>query len=423
MSYHHRHAMIWAPRAHMVTMGGQSWNGVTLSEEEPRHKGRLPRRRRVTTRVLIGVAVVLLVLSTVFVIAYKKLEGNIHAISIGNALGNDRPHAVHVQGPKEPLNILVMGSDNRDGTNIGGDTPGLSDTTILLHLSADRKRAYGVSIPRDAMVERPDCKSKDGKNTIAGGLTQFNAAYAIGGPLCTIRTVEKITDIRIDHFVVINFAGFKDMVNAVNGVQVCVPSEVNDTVGHIHLPAGTYKVNGNQALDYVRVRHGIGAETGDIGRMKRQQAFISAMIKKVVSKGTLANPVRLYRFLDAATRSLTTDTGFAHLKELASLGSSLKNIGLDNIQFITIPNQPYAPDPNRLQLAPEARDVWRKIRFDRPLGKLSAGALSPGSKPGGNPSNSASPSPSGAPSSNPSQSTGETTAERKQEAEAAGLCA
>jgi LCP family protein required for cell wall assembly len=394
-----------------------------LSEEEPRHKGRLPRRRRVTKWVLIGLAVVLVVTSSVLLYLYKKLDGNINSISIGNALGTDRPTPVEVTGPQKPLNVLVMGSDNRDGTNIGGDTPGLSDTAILLHLSADRKRAYGVSIPRDAMVQRPECRSKDGKKTIPGGLTQFNAAYAIGGPLCTVRTVEKITNIRIDHFVVINFAGFKDMVNAVHGVQVCVPTEVNDDVGHIHLPAGTYKVNGNQALDYVRVRHGIGAATGDIGRMKRQQAFISAMIKKVVSKGTLANPVRLYKFLDAATRSLTTDSGFAHLKELASLGASLKNIGLDNIQFITVPNQPYEPDPNRLQLAPEANEVWRKIRLDKPLGRLSAGALSPGSKPGGNPSKSASPSPSGSPSSDSSPSTEESAAQRKQEAEAAGLCA
>ena len=127
-----------------------------MSEDEPRHKGRLPRRRRITTKVLIVLAVVLLVISTAFVIAYKKLEGNIHAISIGDALGKDRPKAVDLGGPKKPLNILVMGSDNRDGTNIGGETPGLSDTTILLHLSADRKRAYGVSIPRDAMVQRPD---------------------------------------------------------------------------------------------------------------------------------------------------------------------------------------------------------------------------------------------------------------------------
>jgi anionic cell wall polymer biosynthesis LytR-Cps2A-Psr (LCP) family protein len=157
--------------------------------------------------------------------------------------------------------------------------------------------------------------------------------------------------------------------------------------------------------------------------MKRQQAFISAMIKKVVSKGTLANPVRLYKFLDAATKSLTTDTGFAHLKELASLGSSLKNIGLDNVQFITVPNEPYEPDPNRLQLAPGANDLWRKIRFDKPLGKLGADALTPGTKPGENPSKSASPSPSGSPSTKPSQPSGPSDEQRKESAQEAGLCA
>ena len=226
---------------------------------------------------------------------------------------------------------------------------------------------------------------------------------------------------RIDHFVVINFAGFKDMVNAIDGVRVCVPTEVNDNVGHIYLPAGTYKVTGEQALDYVRVRHDIGAPNGDIGRMKRQQSFIAAMIEKVVSKGTLTNPVRLFKFLDAATQSLTTDSGFAHLKELTSLGSSLKNIGLDNIQFITVPNEAYAPDPNRLVWAPEAKAVWRKIRFDKPLGKLASDAVTPGRKPGEkpDPSSSASPSPSGSPSP-------DTTSEdeaRKQAAEEAGLCA
>jgi LCP family protein required for cell wall assembly len=395
-----------------------------LSVEEPPHKGKSPRRRKITQRVVIIVGVLALVLASALVIAYKKLEGNINAISITDKLGGDRPDTPKVEGPKQPLNVLVLGSDNRDGTNIGGDTPGLSDTTILLHLSADRKHAYGVSLPRDAMVDRPECMSKNGKNKIPGGLTQFNAAYAVGGPACTIKTVEHLTNIRIDHFVVINFAGFKEMVNAINGVTVCVPAEVNDDVGHIHLPAGRYKVNGNQALDYVRVRHDIGAPTGDIGRMKRQQAFIAAMIEKVVSKGTLANPVRLYKFLDAATQSLTTDTGFAHLKELASLGSSLKNIGLDNIQFITVPNQPWSQDPNRLEWTPDAENLWRKIRFDKPLGKLGVGAVTPAqkaTKPGA--SASASPSPSQSPSQSPGQSPSKAPGQSEAERKEAGLCA
>ena len=387
--------------------------------EEPRHKDNPSRRRRIIKRVVIGVSVLVLVLSSALVVVYKKLEGNINVMQID--LGKDRPKKVDVAGPQEPLNVLVLGSDNRDGTNIGGDTPGLSDTTILLHLSADRSRAYGVSIPRDAMVDRPECRTKNGKSAVPGGLTQFNAAYAVGGPACTIKTVEKITNVKIDHFVVINFAGFKDMVNAINGVTVCLPEEVNDDIGHISLPKGTYKVNGNQALDYVRVRHDIGAPNGDIGRMKRQQSFIAAMIAKVVSKGTLANPVRLYKFLDAATGSLTTDEGFANLKELASLGSSLKNIGLDNVQFITVPNEPYAPDPNRLQLAPEAADVWRKIRFDNPLGKFGADAVSPGKDGSSTPSASASPSAS--PTGTPTQDEASAEEKRKQAAQEAGLCA
>ncbi len=396
--------------------------------DEPRHQARSTRRRRILKWTAIVLAVVVLSVAAIGLILYKKLEGNITAYDPPD-LGTNQPVKPKVEGPKEPLNVLILGSDNRDGTKIGGETPGLSDTTILLHLSADRRRAYGVSIPRDAMVERPDCRSKDGKSTVPGGRTQFNAAYAVGGPGCTIKTVQAITNIKIDHYVVINFAGFKDMVNAINGVRVCVPEEVNDNVGHIHLPAGTYKVTGEQALDYVRVRHDIGIANGDIGRMKRQQSFIAAMVEKVVSKGTLTNPARLYRFLNAATKSLTTDSGFAHLRELASLGTSLKNIGLDNVQFITVPNEAYVPDPNRLQIAPDAAKLWRKMRLDKPLGRFADDAVTPGRKPGETPSSSASPSPSS--SASPSAGATQNQAEkdraneekRKQAAEAAGLCA
>ena len=132
-----------------------------MSDGAPRHRGRTPRSRRLLKRIGIGLAILLMVVSTVAVVAYKRLEGN---IGTEQFLSGPRP----TEEVKGPINVLVMGSDTREGANgkgIGGDTPGLSDTTILLHLSADRKRAYGVSIPRDAMVERPDCKSKDGKKT------------------------------------------------------------------------------------------------------------------------------------------------------------------------------------------------------------------------------------------------------------------
>jgi LCP family protein required for cell wall assembly len=400
--------------------------GSNLSDAEPRHRGRTPRSRRLLKRIGIGVAVLLMLLSTAVVVIYKHLEGNIDTTDF---LAGPRP-TPEVTGP---INVLVMGSDTREGANgkgIGGDTPGLSDTTILLHLSANRKFAYGVSLPRDAMVERPACPKKNGKGTDPGGMTQFNAAYAVGGPACTVKTVEALTGIRINHFVVVDFVGFRAMVNAINGVTVCVPEEVNDTVGHIQLPAGTYKVTGQQALDYVRVRHDLGAPTGDIGRMKRQQTFISAMIKKVVSAGTLANPVRLISFLDAATGSLTTDPGFANLKQLASLGKSLKNIGLDNVKFITVPWEPWSEDANRVAWKPDANQLWRLIRRDRQLtAEFDSEAVTPGSgstaTSSASPSGSTSGSPSGTTSpgtQTPSATPTKTQEQLDAEAHAAGLC-
>jgi hypothetical protein len=200
-------------------------------------------------------------------------------------------------------------------------------------------------------------------------------------------------------------------------------------------------------MDYVRVRHDLGAPTGDIGRMKRQQTFISAMIKKVVSAGTLANPVRLLKFLNAATNSLTTDPAFANLKQLASLGSSLKDIGLDNIKFITVPWEPWVQDPNRVAWKPEASGLWRLIRRDRPLtaafdtdavtpgsGTSATAGVDPSSSPSGSPGGTPGGTPGGSPGSNPSGSASpggqtpsstptKTEEQKKADAEAAGLCA
>jgi anionic cell wall polymer biosynthesis LytR-Cps2A-Psr (LCP) family protein len=186
------------------------------------------------------------------------------------------------------------------------------------------------------------------------------------------------------------------MVDALGGVEERVPKPVHDDIGHINLPAGTYTVTGEQALDYVRVRHDISAN-GDIGRMKRQQAFLASMANKAISLGTLSNPVKLYKFLDAATKSLTTDPGLANLQALAGLANQLRGIGLENIQFLTVPFETYQPDPNRLVWAPEAKKLWRRIRLDKPLSHkesrstISASDQVPGS-PGASPSTGASPS-------------------------------
>ena len=386
-------------------------------------------RHRIVKAVAITVAAVLVVVLTGGFFVYRHLNNNITGIDITSALGTDRPTEVKQKTPQKPLNILLLGSDTRQGQtgHIGGDTPGLSDTTILLHISGDRKLAYGVSLPRDAMVERPSCVRKDGQGTDPGGLSMFNAAYAVGGPACTVKTVEKLTNIRINHFVVIDFNGFRKMVDALGGVEVCVPKEVNDTTGHIYLPAGTYDVKGQRALDYVRVRHSI-SDNGDIGRMKRQQAFLASMANKAVSAGTLVNPVRLVKFLDAATKSLTTDTGLSSLDKLGGLAKSLKGIGLDHIQFITVPFKTYEPDPNRLQWAPGANRLWYRIRNDMPINKRFADEVTTAA---GKPSAGTSPTPSQSPSagstpsqgSSPSQSQSDAAAAAAARAQENGLCA
>jgi LCP family protein required for cell wall assembly len=336
-----------------------------------RHRNHELARKRAVRAASVTAAVVSLALVLGGLFAYRQLNGNITGLDTEGLLGNDRPEKVIDKSePLEPLNILLLGSDTREGqgnSSIGGESPGLSDTTILLHLSADRKRAYGVSLPRDAMVERPECVMEDG-STDPGGLSMFNAAYATGGPACTQRTVEQLTGIHIDHFVVVDFAGFTSMVDALGGVEVCVPEEVNDDVGNIYLPQGTYEASGKQALDYVRVRHGI-SENGDIGRMKRQQTFLASMANKAISAGTLANPVKLYNFLDAATKSLTTDEELASLKKLAELANEVRGIGLENIQFLTVPFEWWVEDPNRVVWAPEADKLWHRLETDQEIPK------------------------------------------------------
>ncbi len=400
-----------------------------MSTQNPRHRHHVPRHRALKA-VAISVAAVLVVVLTGGFLVYRHLEGNITSMDVQDALGTDRPTEIIKKDVEhKPLNILLLGSDTRDGqgNHIGGDTPGLSDTTILLHISADRDRAYGVSIPRDSMVERPECERKDGQGTDPGGLSMFNAAYAVGGPACTIKTVESLTDIRINHFVVVDFNGFKNMVDALGGVPVCVPEEVNDNIGHIYLPAGSYEVKGQQALSYVRLRHGL-SENGDIGRMKRQQAFLAAMANKAISAGTLLNPVRLYNFLDAATKSLTTDPELASLGKLRSLAGQLKNIGLDQIQFLTVPWETYPPDHNRVQWAPEAAQVWKKLRLDEPLPNRFSKTVTTAAEEPGKPSSGASQSPSGGASESASPSPGDAesqaaAAARAQAAAENGLCA
>ncbi|RYP85055.1 LytR family transcriptional regulator [Nocardioides guangzhouensis] len=388
-------------------------NPNASDDPDARHRGNAETRHQVLRAFGYVVVAMSVVVGLFSVYSYRHFNENLTILDVTSQLGDDRPDKVEVEGPREPINVLVMGSDSRDGkgNNIDGLRGGgqRSDTTLLIHLSADRENAYGVSLPRDAMVQRPTCFTKD-KKEIPGGFDMWNAAFSVGGPACTIRQFEQLTHVKIDHFVVVDFNGFKDMVDAIDGVKVCIPEDVDDPVGNIHLKAGTREVKGQEALNYVRIRHNI-SNNGDIGRMKRQQAFVAAMTNKVSSAGTLSRPDRLFGFVNAATSSLTLDPGLSSVKKIADLAGQFQDTGLDKIKFVTIPFAAYEPDPNRLVWSGDADNLWRKVRNDMPLSKrLSTEAITAAGK-------------SKDPKKSAAQAAGTVTKTDEETAAANGLCA
>jgi LCP family protein required for cell wall assembly len=350
-----------------------------------RHAARRALWRRVLTVMATVLAVLLVGGTATAFVAYRHFNGNINKVLLSEKLlpSKDRP-AVVAEDPKAK-NILVMGSDKRKGKNALNVAGQRSDTTILVHLAADRKSATAVSIPRDTMVPIPSCTRDDGTVLAAQSVQMFNEAFAAAGPACTIKTVETLTKIRIDNYVVVDFTGFKDMVDALGGVRVCLPYAVNDPQSHLNLSAGTHTVKGQQALAYVRTRHALG-NGSDLSRIDRQQAFIGSMVSRVKNKGLLLRPDRLLGFLGAATNSLTTD--FGSLRDMAGLAQDVKSLPTKDVTFLTAPTEAYPPDHNRVQLKPSADTVWRALRFDRPL---------PGKEPKPTSSPSSSDTPSGPP--------------------------
>lgn len=305
--------------------------------------------------------------------AYNNLNSNIKTVEIhtesgtgGVAAGSSGSGGVQASsGDHKAMNVLLIGSDSRDGDNgqYGDKNSGArSDTAMLLHVAADRKSATVASIPRDTMVQVPSCTMPNGSASTAQ-LAMFNSAYSTGGAACTVKTVETISDLTIDHVLVVDFTGFKNLVDAMGGVPVTMDKAVNDPDSHLNLPAGTTVLNGEQALAFVRARHNLG-DGSDIGRMSRQQQFLNAALDTLNTNGTLDDPKKLYDVLDAATKALTTDPGLGSLNALADFASDLRRVPRQDITYLTVPWQWYRPDPNRVQLAPKAQELFDAMRLD-----------------------------------------------------------
>jgi LCP family protein required for cell wall assembly len=325
-----------------------------LIDETPAAEDK-PQRRRLR-RSLIIVAVIAL---TIPAGVYAKLTGNIRHIEVTREdLGNTRP----ARASTGTLNILVVGTDQRDDRYAGER----ADIIMLVHLSPARNEAVVISFPRDSLVQLPACRSGERRPGQQRRIGMINSSFSFGGIGCTWKTMETLTGIHIDHFVTVDFAGFKGMVDAIGGVDVCIPEPIRDNYVQLDLPAGLQTLRGEEALGYVRTRHSVG-DRSDIGRIQRQQDFAAAMAKKTLSNWTLINPVRLFGFLNTATKSITTDPDLT-LGVMLDLALVARNLSSDKVHFVITPWRYSMTYPGRIEwLQGPAKKLFRLIAADKPL--------------------------------------------------------
>jgi LCP family protein required for cell wall assembly len=328
-------------------------------------------RRKILIWGSATLALILVAVSGAGYVILRHFNANLQQDNIrSQGLLGAEPVDLHPQAE----NIMVIGSDSRQGLSKAygsGLVTDQSDTLMIIHIPADRKWAEVMSIPRDSWVNIPACEMGDGQMSSP---TQYkiNEAFAIGnldgnhtelGIACTVKTLEQDTGIYIDHFISVNFTGFKDMVAALGGVYECNPTPINDPNANLHLAAGRHLLTPTQALGYVRARYTLG-DGSDLERIDRQQAFMSSLVSRV--KSELLNPIAIYNFLDATTKSLTIDSQLGGITGLYNLGQSLRSIPSSKIAFFTIPNVPRGDNANILWQQPEDSQIFASFRNDVP---------------------------------------------------------
>lgn len=368
----------------------------------PRHARLLRSHNVAKTLGLLLTAAIVAVPAGAFAFV-QHYQGNIDTNDTSFLTSKRTPDPSDPTAGKD-LNILILGSDSRGGANgsIVKDNNGgqRSDTTVVMHVSADRKRIEMVSIPRDSLVDIPACQI-DSKGTTTGASphTMFNAAFAFGadksaamggtesdqiaaGAACTWQTVEHTTGLTIDGYVVLDFSGFEGMINALGGVPMCIPTATKVPKANLDLKAGYQTLDGKDALGYARAREGIG-DGSDLSRIKRQQDLMGSIANKVFAQNFLTDTPKLMRFLDAATKSLHTsksDDGLnlGSITSIAGLGLSMRHLRPSDVTFLTIPNGLDPTNHNRVVWRePDATKVWEKVAEDKPLTASEAAASKP----------------------------------------------
>lgn len=318
------------------------------------------RRRRL---ILLAAAGLSLVIVGSVGLQALRLQSNIETAPIRAEQTEPSPIPLPTQGQ----DILVIGSDSREaGSGAFGEADGSqrSDALMLVHLAARDARIDAVQIPRDTMMDLPECPDT-GRGSSGGGHGQINSALNYG-PACSVAAVEKLSGVTIDHFVQLDFDGFAGVVDALGGVSVCLPAPLEDPHAGLNLPAGDQHVGGADALALARTRYAVG-DGSDLSRLDHQQQVMSAIVQKAVSAETLTRPDRVLSFLDAVTSSLTVDEGLGALPDLVTLASRVARVPAEKITFVVMPWEVSDEDPNRVQASPDAAVMFSHVQADQPL--------------------------------------------------------
>lgn len=359
----------------------------------PRHsrdawtQPRLRNTRRIIASIIIFV---LLAASSLGAAAWMGIQSRINTRALEIPTFSHGVAAVDTDpiDPNDgrPLDILVLGQDTRGGdagnAEIGGHDPNdkdnhQADTAMVVHISADRDRIEVVSLPRDSIIDQPECATTNGTAPARQDVmlnSTFAYGWSQGGDLasavsCELAAVNQATGLDVHETVVVDFAGMARMIDAVDGVEICVPARVDDVNTGLRLDPGIHKLNGVDATQYARVRHGVeGADGSDIMRTVRQQTVVKALLDQALSNGMLSNPTRLYSLGVSVLDSLNLSQGLASAPTLVGLAYSLRDLDMDEIQTMTVPVVPWPADPNRVVWTEEAAGIWDALRNDRPLG-------------------------------------------------------
>jgi len=329
-----------------------------------------------TVLSFIGAALVVVLVSgsAVGAIVFNQLNNQIKTVTL---IGETEVAPPSIGAYPDGFNMLIVGSDMCESKNCGlRGSANLNDVTMLLHVSADGTNATAVSFPRDLVVAIPSCPKEDGSgNNAAMSAMPINNTLFYGGLPCTVLTVEKLTGLDIQFAGLITFKGVIKMSNAVGGVDVCLAGDIDDPNVGLHLKKGTRTLKGQQALSFLRSRHGVG-DGSDLTRISSQQVYLSSLVRTLKDKDTLSNPVKVYSIAQAATSTMTLSQGLKQLDTLASIAARLKDIPLENVTFVQYPGTTGVGGVYEGKVAPiqaKADALFAKIRADEPFALATVG--------------------------------------------------